>query len=438
MREVASHYQSAVLPGAKGVQRSNLMMQTPSPLCKLIFVNRFYAPDLSSTSQILTDVCELLADRGHRVVVYSSRTSYDGINTYASREHIKSVEVRRVWSSQLGRGSTVGRSIDYLTFYISITIALVFSVRRGDVVISKTDPPVLSIPLGVIARLRRAKLVNWLQDIFPEVAVELGFGSSSGILINAIKSLRNRSLARAEMNVAIGRKMAETVKAFNVPPERVCVIHNFVDDEAIGQSENHSPELRKRWGFKDTDFIVGYSGNLGRAHDLSTILDAAELLKPSPDIKFLFIGGGHLHETLNREIHARQLSSVSVQPYQPRADLYLSLALPNLHWASLIPSLEGFIVPSKVYGIAAAGRPLLMIGSPKGEIGRLLSSYKFGTCIPAGRSEKIREFILKMQRDHELSETMGNLARAFIDQEASRYNAIQSWDQLIHQLAREA
>lgn len=406
-----------------------------SKSAKVIFVNRFYAPDLSATSQILTDVAERLSASGLDVKVYTSRMSYDAQSSYKKTETLNGVDVTRVWSSRFGRGSILGRACDYLTFYLAITLALIFAVQKGDVLIAKTDPPMLSIPLGLVARFKRAKLINWLQDVFPEVALNLGVGAKNGVLIRLLKTLRNRSLKRAHMNVAIGERMAEALTSFGVEPERTTIIHNFVDDDAISAATEFSQDLRQEWGIGADDFVIGYSGNLGRAHDLDTVLDAASQLAEHSDIKFLFIGGGFLHEQLTKQIEARDLTNVILKPYQPRARLPETLALPNLHWASLNPKLEGYIVPSKFYGVAAAGRPLLMIGDPDGEIGRRIAEFGFGLCAMPGNYEAVVEFILSQRAAPEHAAVKGDKARDFLDKYASRSGAILAWKSLITRLS---
>lgn len=406
------------------------MTPTQSPSRRLVFVNRFYAPDHSATSQILSDVAEALSDRGHDVTVVTSRMSYDGSAKYERRETRAGVKVRRIWTTRFGRGSTIGRAFDYLTFYLSVTLSLLFSLSKGDILIAKTDPPMLSIPLGVVARLRGVKLVTWLQDVFPEVATELGVGSSDNLILKGIKALRDRSLRRATMNVAIGECMAHTVEAMGVAGGKITVIENFVDDTVIIRRDDHAPALREEWGFSEDDFIVGYSGNLGRAHDLDTLLDAATLLAPHPQIKFLFVGGGFLRERLTREIETRGLSNIELRPYQPRERLSESLSVPNLHWASLVPALEGYIVPSKVYGIAAAGRPLLMIGDEQGEIGQMAARHQFGVCAAPGDAERVKAIILDLSTNPKALKTLGVNARAFIDQHSSMSKAFERWHQL--------
>lgn len=398
---------------------------------RITFINRFYWPDMSATSQILTDVTEALARNGYSVQVITSRLSYDGKSIYPKDDSRGNVQIRRVCTTRFGRNTNFGRALDYFTFYLSVSLFLVLRTNKNDIIVSKTDPPLLSIPLGLIARLKKAKLINWLQDIFPEVAHELGMLSSESTLAKILRSLRDRSLKRARVNVAIGHRMSETISKFGVNKEKIRIIENFVDDTAIVPRIDKVPLLRKEWNIKETDFVIGYSGNLGRAHDLSTVLEAATILKDNRDLKFLFIGGGFLRDHLSQEVSRRRLNNVVIKPYQPRERLPETLATPDLHWASLTPRLEGYIVPSKVYGVAAAGKPLLMIGDEDGEIGRMISQYAFGACIPPGHALGVANFILECQKSTEKTRNMGRQARKLIDERASRGLAITSWIELI-------
>ena len=143
----------------------------------VVFVNRYFSPDISATSQMLTDLAFGLARRGWRVRVVTSRQRYDDPGArLPPREILDGVVVDRIPTTRFGRTSLFGRAIDYLTFYLSAAWTLLRVIREGDVVVAKTDPPLLSILTTPIVRLRRAIAVNWLQDLFPEVATGVGLG----------------------------------------------------------------------------------------------------------------------------------------------------------------------------------------------------------------------------------------------------------------------
>ena len=180
---------------------------------KLIFLNRFFYPDHSATSQMLSDVAFGLAQRGYAVSIIASRQRYDAPgDKLRTREMINGVAVYRIWTSRFGRQNLFGRTIDYATFYLSAAWRLWRLAQSRDVVIAKTDPPMLTIIAAPICRLRGARLVGWLQDIFPETAEALGVGGRTARLAYAImRKLRNKSLEAAVICVVLGEHMAETV-----------------------------------------------------------------------------------------------------------------------------------------------------------------------------------------------------------------------------------
>src|SRR5262245_59016805 len=152
----------------------NVILQ---PRVTLIFLNRFLHPDHSATSQMLSDLAFALAKPGAAVTVITSRQRYDApMDALPPRETVDGVSIYRVWTSRFGRANLLGRVIDYATFYLSAAWRLWRLARPGDVVIAKTDPPMLSVIAVPLCRRRGVRLINWLQDIFPETAQALGVG----------------------------------------------------------------------------------------------------------------------------------------------------------------------------------------------------------------------------------------------------------------------
>src|SRR5262245_7937270 len=172
---------------------------------KLIFLNRFFYPDHSATSQMLSDLAFALAEDGCEVAVITSRQRYDApTNSLPARETVGGVSIYRIWTSRFGRADLIGRMIDYATFYFSVAWRLWRLTGRGDVVIAKTDPPMLSVVAAPLCWLRNARLVNWLQDIFPETAQVLGVGGRRARTpFRLMQWLRTWSLKAADMNVVL-------------------------------------------------------------------------------------------------------------------------------------------------------------------------------------------------------------------------------------------
>lgn len=405
-------------------------------MSKIFFINRFFYPDHSATSQILTDLAWHLTGRGCVVHVITSGQSYDNPGArLRSEEVIQGVRVHRVASTGFGRAGLLGRLLDYISFYWSALAMLWRLVQAGDVVVVKTDPPLLSVPAALVAKAKRALLVNWLQDVYPEVAIELGVPFLRGPIGWLIAKCRDLSLRSAAANVVLGERMRALLVSKNVQPESVFCIPNWCDDSEITEVAHADNPLKSEWKLENK-FVVGYSGNLGRAHDYQTMLAAAELLRDRPEIVFLMIGGGHQVKDLAREVELRGLAGAfCFKPYQPREQLKQSLCLPDVHWLSLEPALEGLIVPSKFYGIAAAARPTIAVGDLKGEIGGLVRQYACGIAIAKGDGRGMADAILSLYENAEQRSLMGRNARKMIDDHAGRGRSLAAWESLLVRLS---
>jgi colanic acid biosynthesis glycosyl transferase WcaI len=406
---------------------------------RLIFVNRFFSPDHSATSQILSDLAYYLANAGRDVHVVTSTQLYDDAKAALPvSEIINGVHVHRVPSTGFGRNALLGRSIDYVSFYRSMWQCLVALARPGDIIVAKTDPPLTSIVAMAAARRKGARLVNWLQDIYPETAVELGVPFMRGPLAASLMALRNRSLRQAEATVVVGDLMARKVESLGAASPRVHVITNWCHDEVIrpvAQSEN---PLRQTWGLAG-QFVLGYSGNLGRAHEFETVLAAAERLRKKPHFIFLMIGGGKRFEELAQAVKRRDLArSFRFIPYQEQKLLPCSLTVADAHWLSLNPKLEGLIVPSKFYGIAAAGKPIIVIGDNNGEISRLVEQHGCGIVIAPGDADALVAVLRRLSNAPGTIAEMGRRARAMLDAHFTRQQTLQRWSELFDQLDKSS
>src|SRR5271170_3659549 len=309
-----------------------------SSTARLFFVNRFFFPDHSATSQVLSDLAFHLAAAGREVHVVTSKQIYDDPKaSLPDREIVNGVQVHRVASTQFGRSALPGRAIDYLSFYRSVRRRLGEIARPGDIIVAKTDPPLLGSVALAAARRRGARLINWLQDIYPETAVVLGVPFMRGPIAAALVALRNRSLRQAEATVVVGDLMARKIEALGTAAARIHVIPNWCNDETIKPLGPADNPLRQAWGFAGK-FVFGYSGNLGRAHEYDTVLAAAERLREEAGIVFLMIGGGKGLDELAKAVTTRGLDHVfRFMPYQEQAMLPYSLSVPDAHWLSVNP-----------------------------------------------------------------------------------------------------
>lgn len=403
---------------------------------KLIFVNRYSYPDHSATAQLLSSLALALVERGWDVHVVSSRQLYDVAGaSLPPTEVFHGIKIDRVWTSRFGRARLLGRMMDYLTFYGSAAWRLWRLARSRDIIVSKSDPPMLSVVAAGVAKMRSAMLINWVQDLFPEVAQALEVRGINGVAARILQDVRNKSLRFASTNVVLGERMREKVKDTGVTPVRISIVPNWECGRVVRPIAKNDNRLRREWELNDK-FVVGYSGNMGRAHEFDTILDAARLLNGNDDVVFVWIGNGAQRPWLEQQALRWGLTNFLFKPYQPRDRLFESLSLPDVHLISLRPALEGLIVPSKIYGIVAAGRPAIFIGEAGGEIAMLLRKHHCGYNIRPGDSEGLLACICALSANSEMCRLMGARARQIFEANYDEQEAFNRWEKVLQQVAR--
>ena len=399
---------------------------------RLIFVNRFFFPDESATSLMLTDLVFSLEGGAFERHAITSRSQYaGGVAAPPRQEEINGLLIHRMPALAAAQSSLIMRAINFAIFYVFSFFAVLRIARRDDVIVCLTDPPLGNLACLLAARIKGARLVNWVQDIYPEVVTRLGYGSEANLVFRLITHLRNKCWRAADTNVVLGERMAEHLRRCTAPPESVQVIANWAEEDALAPLAPEDNPLRAEWGYGPGDCVIGYSGNLGRAHDVATMLGAVEMLSEVQDksLRFLFIGGGAKNDELRRR--ASDLPQVEFRDYQPRAQLRESLGVPDIHWLSLTPELEGLIVPSKFYGAAAVGRPVIFIGDPRGEISRLIALGQCGRSFAPGESTELMHYLMKLAADRPLRDRLGRNARAFAEDYLARAARLEEWANLL-------
>jgi glycosyltransferase involved in cell wall biosynthesis len=403
---------------------------------RVIFANRYFYPDESATSRMVSSLAFALAREGVEVVVLCSRHLHIGKEAQlAASETINNVSIRRLSTTGFGRGSSLGRMFDYLTYHLAAAAWLLLHGRRGDVCVMCTDPPLLSVSAAIPLQLRGVRLINWIMDLFPEVALDLKLVDETSRPARLALAMRDWSLRMAVANVCPIDSMAQYLGTRGIPADRLNVVHHWSESQELQPVPRWKNKLRRSWGFHD-ELVVGYSGNFGRAHDFSTILDAAGRLKDEKNVRFLFIGEGQQRAFVEGEIQRRGLRNITLQPLQPRDRLSESLSTADVHLVSLIPALERSVIPSKLYGILAVGRPTLFIGDPDGEVASVIEGAKCGTAVRIGEGKKLASLILQLRDKPEELERQGANAKRLFDAEYTSVSGVAAWRKVLDDLRR--
>jgi glycosyltransferase involved in cell wall biosynthesis len=305
---------------------------------------------------------ELAADLGrrHDVAVICGVPYSNGLEGQVFPYRVESsgaVEVRRAWGTRLPKRAPLGRIANQASFFAMAGLAA-RRVERPDVVVSMTDPPFLGL-LGL--RLKRrfgVPFVYYSEDLYPDVAEAVGMAPRP--LAAAFRRVQAAMLSGADHIVALSDDMAMRLEEKGVKQERMTVIRNWADTEAIRPIKKDNP-FRERHGLNGR-FVVMYSGNFGYVWDLEAALDVAARLRDDPRITFVLIGGGSTRKRIEERVRAEGLRNVLLLPFQPKEELAQSLSAADLHVVPMQPGVFGTVVPSKIYGILASGTPMAAHG----------------------------------------------------------------------------
>ena len=294
-----------------------------------------------------------------------------------------------------------------------------------------TDPPIIAnVALGV-ARRFGVPLVVVSQDVFPEIAVELG-RLEQPLVIAALRRMIGYYLRRADRVVAIGETMRERLEAKGAPPDRITVIPNWTDTELIAPMPRENVWAREH-GF-DSGFVVMHSGNIGYAQDLDTLVRASTFLRDLGDLTVAIIGTGARQVALVELAQRLGADAVRFLPYQPREIIPLSLSSADLHYVGLARGLAGYVVPSRLYGILAAGRPVLVSADAESETARLVAEIGCGIVVPPGRADLVASTIRDARSGRYDLAAMGALGREYVRSEADRTLAVARYSTLLSEL----
>jgi glycosyltransferase involved in cell wall biosynthesis len=382
-----------------------MSMEAP-PRLRVCYFNRSYWPDTGATGQLLTELAEdLVAIHGIDVTVV---TGYpvNADRSLAAEEVRNGVRIIRARGTTFQPRGFLSRAMNYVTYFLSALWAAL-RLPRQDVTVALTDPPIIG--LAAMAARPRHGMVFFCQDIFPEVAGLLADFNSP--LVNALLDRVNRFLVRRAVRiVALGDTMASRlVHGKGADSRKITVIHNWADITAIVPSPKQNAFATANG--LDSKFVLLHAGNIGLGQNLDVVIDAAGHLIGRTDILLLFIGDGSRKIELEQAVTARGLTNVRFLPFQPRDALRWTYASSDVCLVSLKPGLAGYIVPSKLYPILAAGRPYIAAVEPMSEVAALTERHRCGVVVTPGDPAQLAAEIARLADQAGERESMGARAR---------------------------
>lgn len=393
---------------------------------RVIFVNRVYRPSTAATAQLLTDLAEGLALRLRDWDLHV-------IAAGTGPEQCNGVSIHRTGGEESHAG-LLSQARNYAQFLLRARQQTALLARPGDVVVVMTDPPMLGAAVTGIAKECGAGVVHWIQDIYPEI-VSAHAGAIVGLPLLPLRWKRDDSWRAARRCVALGEDMAKVVTARGVSEDKLVIAPNWAPRELDAPAPEAAVAARRiAWGCTDK-FIVAYSGNLGRVHEFAAVLGAADELRGREDIVFVFIGRGPRFDEVHAAAQARGLANIRFLPPETRENLAAALAAPDAHLVTLKPTFARLVYPSKLAGVLAAGRPVLFVGPPDGEIARLLAREQCGAAFAPSDGVGLASTVRQWQADAARRTQLGRAARGAYERHFTFGSVLAHWEDILRRAA---
>jgi glycosyltransferase involved in cell wall biosynthesis len=393
----------------------------------LVFLNQYYPPDAAPTGVMLEAVAEECARLGHEVTVICAAGGYAGGGELSAGPPVgdsrSAVRIVRIGATRFGRGTFVGKLLDYASYYVGVASRLLWLEPRPDRVVGLTTPPFLSVLARMVSKVRGADHAHWVMDLYPDVMTAHGMLRESGLAYAVLAWLARVGFGgrRCAAVLTLGPDMAERVAGLCADPAVVSWVPLWgVDTEETAAGDGSGggdgvAALRRARGWGEDDLVVMYSGNMGLGHRFGEILEVARRMGVDPEqagVRFVFYGGGKRRGEIAEYGREHPGCGIELNDYAPAELLAAHLRSADVHLASLDEAWTGTMVPSKLQGVFAVGRPVVFIGAAESSIGRWVVASGGGWVVGPGDLDGL-ESAIREARNPAVREARGEAARAF-------------------------
>jgi glycosyltransferase involved in cell wall biosynthesis len=398
---------------------------------RLWVLSELYYPEDSATGFYVTKTAEALAAT-HEVSVLCAQPTYRARGTKAPAfEVLNQVRVHRCAATTLNKDVLSFRIVNLITISVSLFFNAVRKIRQGDVVIVVTNPPTLPFVAFLACKLRGAKLILRIEDVYPDAMIAAGMVRSGSPAVRVLNAMHRSLYRNVDRVIVLGRDMLQLVqRKLQRDSRNVTVITNWADCAEITPLDRDGNPLLKKLGLTNK-FVVQYSGNMGRTHDLEGLVQAARILAPEQGIHFLFIGTGAKEVWLTRTTRELALGNVTILPPQQRSDLAQSLNACDLAVISFVKGMAGVSVPSRMYNILAAGKPILAVADSDSELALVVREERVGWLVQPASPEKTADAILEAFANPAQLSEMSKRARALVLRSYTQSQIIVKFEELL-------
>lgn len=403
---------------------------------RILFLNRCFYPDVEATGQFLTELCEEL-ENDFIVHVICGNPLYRKVKKRGliHKTYHRNITVWRVNNTTLPKKFFLTRVVNLISYFIPCFL-WTFFIKKMDYIVAETDPPLLASIAYVYSKIRRCRFIYYSQDIWPQVGI-VNEGMTNPLITTVFKGINGFLYKKSDRIIVLGRDMKKRLEEENhVPSFKIGIVENWADPNKIFPIHREDNLFLQKHAIENK-FVVMYSGNIGLSQELENIVYAAASLKEIKDILFVLIGEGASKEKLLHLTESLGLPNVKFLPYQEKEELKFSLNAAHIHLITLKEGMKGYIVPSKVYGIMASGRPFIAAVDKDCEIDKLVKEFYCGLTVSPSNVEELKSAVLWAFHNKEDIEKMGENGRKALENFYSRKICTRKFKDILQKLIVE-
>ena len=412
---------------------------------KLIYPLTYYTPERTASSALIEDRLAAFVASNITVEVYTP-TPCRGITAkeraqYKSKEYIREVKyggrlVINRFSLYSESKNPILRALRY-TFFCFIQAYKCLKIKNGDAIYIGSTPPINGLLAAFLKKIKRLPMVYNLQDIFPDSLACAGLVKCGGVLWKIGRIIENTTYRNADRIIVISDDFKKNIMAKGVPEEKIVVVYNWVDENAVVPIAKDENILYDELCINREKFTVVYAGNFGHAQNIDVTIATAERLKDVDDIQFLMFGTGGLVEDYKKIAQEKGLKNMYFFPLQPVEKVSQVYSIGDLGIVACKKGLGKGAFPSKTWSIMSAGTPVIANYDDDTDLERLIKDNGIGVFSAADDSEQMAERIMEMYYNRELCAEYGRNARQYILDNVSKEKSTQKYVDVIKEVVEE-
>ena len=399
-------------------------------LKRILFLNRSFYPDVESTGQLLTELCEEL-ENDFEIHVICGNPLYKKVKNRGiiNKSLYRNITIWRINNTRFPKKYLFARIINLISYFIPCFIRIFF-FKNIACVIAETDPPLLGIIACLYSKIRNSCFIYYVQDLWPNVGIVNG-QLTNRLIIKILKRANKFLYDNSSKIIVPGRDMKiRLVEENNIPTHKIEVVENWADPGQIFPIKRKDNIFLKQSFFKNK-FVVMYSGNIGLSQDLENIIYLADSLKEIDNILFVLIGEGAYKDKLINLSASKGLKNIKFMTYQDKENLKFTLSAAHVHLIPMKKGMRGYIVPSKVYGIMAAGKPFIAAVDEESEIYKMTYKFKCGINVKPSNIEELKKSVLWAYNNKDKIEKMGKNGKNALEKYYSKKICTQKFKKVI-------